>query len=423
MIRCCFSPNNATEYLKACNFLISRRTVEHWAVPIMTTENFLLPDKNTSKSDMRSIPSIDHGPDLYLEFQGQRLLNLASNNYLGLAGSEKMKEASVRAVEEFGTSSGASRLISGNYSLYTALEEALCRFKNTSAALVFGSGYAANLGILSTLAHRKCLVFSDRLNHASIIDGITLSRAAHVRYRHANPEHLEYLLAKKPVQAPKILITDTVFSMDGDKAPLPEILNLCKKYRVLTIVDEAHATGILGRGRGLVHEMGLQQEIDLHMGTFSKALGSYGGYAAGSRELVDLLVNRARSFIYSTSLPPAVVGASLEALQHVQAHPDQGQKLLEISCELRSHLQELGFDTGTSTTQIIPVIMKSSRAVLQAQAGLVQAGIYTGAIRPPTVPADSARLRLCLRADMTSKEMELVKKAFCKISTRQPLDE
>ena len=385
----------------------------------MTTANFPLPGKNTSEDDTRSIPSIDHGPDLYLELQGRRLLNLASNNYLGLAGSENMKQASIRAVEEFGTSSGASRLISGNYSLYTVLEEALCRFKNMSAALVFGSGYAANLGILSALAHRKCLVLSDRLNHASIIDGITLSRAAHVRYRHADPEHLEYLLGKKPVQTPKILITDTVFSMDGDKAPLPEILNLCKKYRVLTIVDEAHATGVMGRGRGLVHELGLQQEIDLHMGTFSKALGSYGGYVAGSKELVDLLVNRARSFIYSTSLPPAVVGACLEALQHVQANPEQGHELLGLSDKLRSFLQELGFDTGTSTTQIIPVIFKSSRAVLQAQAELVQAGIFAGAIRPPTVPADSARLRLSLRADMTRKEVELIKNAFHKISTKQ----
>jgi len=350
-------------------------------------------------------------------------LNLASNNYLGLAGSEKMKEASMRAVAQFGTSSGASRLISGNYSLYSALEDALCSFKETSAALVFGSGYAANLGILNALAHRKCLVFSDRLNHASIIDGITLSRAVHVRYRHADPEHLEYLLAQKPVQAPKILITDTVFSMDGDKAPLPQILNLCRKYRVLTIVDEAHATGILGRGRGLVHELGLQQEIDLHMGTFSKALGSYGGYVAGSKELVDFLINRSRSFIYSTSLPPAVVGASLEALQQVQDHPGQGQRLLELSSELRSFLQELGLDTGTSTTQIIPVIMKNSQAVLQAQAELIQAGIFAGAIRPPTVPADSARLRLSVRGDMARKEMELVKNAFRKIFTRQSRNE
>ena len=371
------------------------------------------------QSHERSIPAVDHGPDLYLDFQGQRLLNLASNNYLGLAGSKEMKEASIRAVKEFGTSSGASRLISGNYSLYTALEEELCRFKGTDAALVFGSGYAANLGILSTLAHRKCLVFSDRLNHASIIDGITLSRATHVRYRHADPEHLEYLLAQKPVQAPKILITDTVFSMDGDRAPLPEILNLCKKYRVLTIADEAHATGILGRGRGLVHELGLEQEMDLHMGTFSKALGSYGGYVAGSRELIDLLVNRARSFIYSTSLPPAVVGACLEALRQVQASPQQGEKLLDLSRQIRSFLQRLGFDTGKSTTQIIPVIMKKSRAVLQAREDLVRAGIYAGAIRPPTVPEDSARLRISLRGDMTHKELGLLKKAFSTISARQ----
>ncbi|WP_291323396.1 8-amino-7-oxononanoate synthase [Desulfonatronospira sp.] len=369
--------------------------------------------------ELRSIPEIDHGPDLYLQYRGQRLLNLASNNYLGLAGSQSMKKAALQAVEKFGASSGASRLISGNYSLYTRLEETLCRFKETQASLVFGSGYAANLGILSALAHRKCLIFSDRLNHASIIDGIILSRATHIRYRHADVEHLSYLLQKQSSQAPKILITDTVFSMDGDRASLIDIVELCKKHKVMSIVDEAHATGVLGRGKGLAGELGLNREIDLHMGTFSKALGSYGGYAACSRAIRELLVNRARSFIYSTSLPPAVTGACLEGLQQVLKNPEQGRKLLDIARDFRSFLQNLGFDTLRSTTQIIPVIMHSSTKTLQAQKELMQSGIYVAAVRPPTVPAGSARLRLSLRADMGDKEIEMARQALINLSCRK----
>jgi len=373
-------------------------------------------DQLKSGESFRSLPPIHLGHDLYLQYKGQKLLNLASNNYLGLAGTESMKTAAALAARNYGTSSCASRLISGNYSLYDELEQTLCRFKSTQAALVIGSGYSANLGILSSLANRKTLIFSDRLNHASIIDGIILSRATHVRYRHADPEHLAWMLTRNSEQSQKLLVTDTVFSMDGDRAPLAEIVRLCKQHRVFIIVDEAHGVGVLGRGRGLAAELGLEKEIDLHMGTFSKALGSFGGYVAGSRELIELLMNRARSFIYSTSLPPAVVGASLEALKLVDMEPQKGSELMYMSQKLNSFLRSLGFDTGNSSTQIIPVILKDSRTVLAAREKLMDLGVYAGAIRPPTVPAGTARLRLSLRWDMKKNEMDLIKKAFIQLA-------
>ena len=381
-------------------------------------------DRIRCEGHLRSIPDIDHGNDLYLmhkgkRHKGKRLLNLASNNYLGLAGSESLKQAAMRAVETFGVSSGASRLITGNYALYDELEQYLCSFKKTPAALVMNSGYAANLGIISSLADRKTLVFSDRLNHASIIDGIILSRAGHIRYRHSDPEHLEFLLQKAPEQAQKILITDTVFSMDGDRAALPELVLLCKKHKVAIIIDEAHATGLLGLGKGLAAELGLDQDIDVQMGTFSKALGSFGGYVAGSRELIDLLTNRARSFIYSTALPPAVVGANLEALRQVEAHPEKGKKLQFMAGDIRRYLNSLGYNTGSSTTQIIPVILGESRKTMQFQEKLKELGIYAGAVRPPTVARNSARLRLCLRADMDDPEIELIKNAFKELDISQ----
>ncbi len=372
-------------------------------------------DRIKREGHLRSIPNIDHGSDLYLMHTGKRLLNLASNNYLGLAGSESLKQAAIQSVQTFGASSGASRLITGNYALYGELEQSLRSFKKTPAALAMNSGYTANLGIISSLADRKTLVFSDRLNHASIIDGIILSRAEHIRYRHADPEHLEFLLQKAPEQAQKILITDSVFSMDGDRAPLSELVLLCKKHKVTLIIDEAHATGVLGLGKGLAADLGLDQEIDAHMGTFSKALGSFGGYVAGSRELIDLLTNRARSLIYSTALPPAVVGANLEALRQVEAHPEKGEKLLLMAEDIRLYLNNLGYDTGSSTTQIIPVILGESRRALRFQGKLMEMGIYAGAIRPPTVARNSARLRLCIRADMGDPEMELIKNAFKKL--------
>lgn len=373
-------------------------------------------DKLRAKNSLRRIPSeVDHGADLWLSCGPDKCLNLASNNYLGLAGRPDISRAAIEAIQEFGTSSGASRLISGQYRLYTELEKETARLKDQESALVLGSGYAANLCILTALAGRKTAVFSDRLNHASIVDGCILSRCRQIRYRHLDVEHLSHQLNKYKDHAEKLVVTDTVFSMDGDLAPLEDIVRLCREHGALLVVDEAHATGIFGRGRGLAAEMGLSSEVDVHMGTFSKALGSHGGYIAGKKDLIRLITTTARAFIYSTALPPAVIGAGLAAVEHVLAHPEEGKKLLQISREMAEFLREQGFASGPGDSQIIPVIIGANREALDAAGFLREKGLFLPAIRPPTVPENTARLRLSLRADMTGNELDMVKNAFLQL--------
>ena len=365
---------------------------------------------------LRSIPDLDHGADLYLNFQGKKLLNLASNNYLGLSQTDVLKKAASAAIKNQGTSSAASRLVTGNFSLYNKLENAVARFKAQEKALVIGSGYMANLCLMTSLAGRKALVFSDRLNHASIIDGITLSRARHIRYRHNDIEHLQYLLKKHASAAQKILVTDTVFSMDGDLARLEEIVTLCKNFNVFIVVDEAHATGVFGKGRGLAHALGLEKEIDIHMGTFSKALGSYGAYLAGAKECIDWITTTGRPFIYSTALPPGVIGANLAAIEFIAEHPETGNRLLEMSSHLRGKLKQLGFNVGDSASQIIPIILGDIETTLKAKEFLLKRGLYVAAIRPPTVPLNTSRLRLSLRADLKKEHLQQIVHVFEKLA-------
>ncbi|MFO7818254.1 MAG: 8-amino-7-oxononanoate synthase [Desulfovibrionales bacterium] len=369
-----------------------------------------------AENSLRCIPSdVDHGADLWLSCGPDKCLNLASNNYLGLAANPELSRAAIEAIQEYGTSSGASRLVSGQYRIYTELEKRTARLKDQEAALVLGSGYAANLCILTALAGRKTAVFSDRLNHASIVDGCILSRCRHVRYRHLDMEHLSYQLSRYKDHAEKIIITDTVFSMDGDLAPLEDIVRLCREHDALLVVDEAHATGIFGRGRGLAAEMDLASEVDVHMGTFSKALGSHGGYIAGKKDLIRLITTAGRAFIYSTALPPAVIGASLAAVEHVFTYPEEGKKLLQTSREIAEFLREHGFDSGPGDSQIIPVIIGANRETLDAAGVLREKGLFVPAIRPPTVPENTARLRLSLRADMTDSDLDMLKNAFLQL--------
>ncbi len=364
-------------------------------------------------SALRRIPErIDRGAELYLVQNGQRLLNLASNNYLGLADSHALVQAAADETIKHGTSSGASRLISGQYNTHTELEKQTAQLKRQESALVVGSGYAANLCILTALAGRKTAVFSDKLNHASIVDGCILSRCRQIRYRHLDVEHLSHQLKRYKDHAEKLVITDTVFSMDGDLAPLEDIVRLCREHDALLVVDEAHATGIFGRGRGLAAEMDLSSEVDVHMGTFSKALGSHGGYIAGSEDIIRFITTKGRAFIYSTALPPAVTGASLAAVEHVLAHPEEGKRLLQVSRHISDFLKEQGFDSGPGDSQIIPVIIGANHETLDAAGFLREKGLFLPAIRPPTVPENTARLRLSLRADMTGNELDMLKNAF-----------
>ena len=362
----------------------------------------------TIRSDgrLRELPDIENCKEKYMRIGGQLLLNLASNDYLGLSSSPVLAAAARDAITEYGASSGASRLVTGNNRLYMELEQELAGFKKQEAALVFNSGYTANLCLLATLADRHTLVFSDRLNHASIIDGITLSGAKHVRYRHNDMDHLATLLEKHKDHPHKLIITDSVFSMDGDLADLKTLVKLKQAYDCLLVIDEAHATGIFGHGRGLAHELGVDKDIDLHMGTFSKALGSFGGYVAGSRLLIDYLINAGRALIYTTSLPPATVAANLAAIRLVSQNPDQGLKLRTMARNLVTHLKNCGIDTGTTESHIIPVIIGANERTVQIQQQLHGMGIHVGAIRPPTVPQGTARLRLALRADLDADEFE-----------------
>lgn len=336
-----------------------------------------------------------------VELEGRQVLLLCSNNYLGLAEHPLLAEASAAAVRRFGASSGASRLVSGTMELHEELERALADFKGTESALLFNSGYAANTGIISALVGRGDLIFCDRLNHASIIDGSLLSGARLVRYPHNDLAALSALLEKRRGTGRCLIVTDGVFSMDGDLAPLAGLVELKRRHGALLMVDDAHGCGVMGKeGRGSAELLGVLSHIDVHMGTFGKALGSFGAYAALSGELRDLLVNRARSFIFSTSLPPAVLAASLAALELVRsAEGDRlRQRLVHNTNLFRAELRRAGFVLGEGSTQIVPVLTGGAERTMRFSGELLEEGLFVQGIRPPTVPAGACRLRCTVMA-------------------------
>lgn len=336
----------------------------------------------------------------------RKLLNLSSNDYLGLSQHPAIIEVMREALLSEGAGSGASRLVTGNRMPYSHLEEALAEWQNCEAALVFANGYMANSGVIGALVSRGDVVFSDRLNHASITDGVVLSRAEHARYRHNDMEHLRALLNKHQDRRRKLIVTDAVFSMDGDQAPLRELAALKREFGAMLMVDEAHSGGIYGkRGEGLCHELGLQDEVDIHMGTFSKSFGVYGAYICGSRMLMRWLVNKARPLIYSTALPPSITAGVLKALALVQEEHWRRERLFAASSSFRSLLEASGFKIGSGDSPIIPLIAGDNETALRFSGALESAGIAAAAIRPPTVPAGSARIRFSLSAAHTDKEL------------------
>ncbi len=342
-----------------------------------------------------------------ISIDGRIFLNFSSNDYLGLSGHPEVVWASRRHLESYGCGATASRLVSGTLHPHVELEEKLAAIKGYEAALVFGSGFLANVGIIASLAGRNDHIFADKLVHASIIDGISLSRANLKRFRHNDPDHLESLLRGCPASGRRLIVTESVFSMDGDIAPLAEIASLSNRYGAMTLVDEAHATGVFGpRGRGLIRECGLEGAINLSMGTLSKALGGYGGFVACSRRMRDLLVNRARAFIYTTALPPSVIGSALGALGVVEKAGDLGAELLGRATVFRKRLRDRGLDVLGSQSQIVPVLIGDNVAALAAAQRLKTRGILAVAIRPPTVPEGTARLRLSLTLDHTDHDLE-----------------
>lgn len=367
----------------------------------------------------RKRSDLEQGTELFVTSNSRRVLNLASNNYLGLAAHPALRQAAQKAITEYGTSSSASRLVSGNFRLLDTLENELCHFHGCQSALVLNSGYAANLAVCTALAGRHSVIFSDRLNHASISDGILLSRARHVRYRHGDMSHLLFQLKKYNQAGHKLLFTDSVFSMDGDLADLPALARICHDHNTLLLVDEAHATGIYGRGRGLSHELGLEKEVDVLTGTFSKALGSQGGYLRAKQSLVDMVVNAGRTCVFSTAPPPAVVGANLAALDLVAAHPEQGKELLTRSKQVRNAAREQGLQIS-GTSHILPVLLGGNEQTIASQRLLFEQGVLVAAIRPPAVPQGTARLRLALRADMRHDHIHLLLQGLASVAQHQP---
>jgi len=339
---------------------------------------------------------------------GKEALLLCSNNYLGLADHPRLKEAALEAVERYGTSSGASRLVSGTMELHSLLEERIARFKRTGAALVFNSGYAANSGIIPALVGKGDLVFTDRLNHASIVDGCLLSRATMVRYPHNDMAALRRLLERHETAGRRLIVTDGVFSMDGEMAPLGELAALKREFGALLMVDDAHGTGVLGEtGRGSAELQGVMADIDIHMGTLGKALGSFGAYAAASEEIIDYLANRARSFIFSTSLPPAVLAPSLAAIDLVDSPQGEAlrERLAHNTALFRDGVRAAGFDTMGSETQIVPLFVGGADETMAFTARLLEKGVFVQGIRPPTVPAGTCRLRCTLMATHTEEDL------------------
>jgi 8-amino-7-oxononanoate synthase len=312
----------------------------------------------------------------------------------------------MQAMERYGFGSGASRLISGTSPLHQALEDRIARFKGTEAALVFNSGYAANTGIIPAIAGAGDMILSDSLNHASIIDGCRLSKAEVKVFRHKDLGQVETFLKKGLNAKRKLIVIDGVFSMDGDIAPLQELVSLSEKYHAILMVDDAHGAGVLGKtGRGTVEHAGVSGRVHIQMGTLGKAFGSFGAYAAGNKDIIDLLINRARSFIYSTALPPSVCAASIAAIDIVQQEPERRERLWKNRNQFVNGLKSMGINTGASETPIIPIVIGDSGRTLKSAERLFECGIYAPAIRPPTVAADAARIRTTVTAAHTEDDV------------------
>ena len=340
-------------------------------------------------------------------YEGSEYLNLCSNSYLSLHTHPDVMKAAKDAIDEYGAGTCSSRSVSGSIDLYARLEDDVAAFKGYQRALIFSNGYLANMGIIATLAGTHDVIFSDELNHSSIIDSIRLSRARRVIYRHCDVEDLEKKIRREPVSTKKFVITETVFSMDGDVAPLAAIFRLKEKYDLHLIVDEAHATGVFGeRGRGVEELQGLAGLMDVQMGTFGKALGSFGAFALSDSLTIEYLVNRARTFMYTTALPASALGAARSALQLIREDGSFKKELWENIDYMRQGLHKLGFDLKQSEGPIVPIVVGEDSKAVRMQKMLLEQGIFLQAIRPPTVPAGTSRLRLTIVRGLTREDMD-----------------
>jgi 8-amino-7-oxononanoate synthase len=355
----------------------------------------------------RNLKAVESAQDTHIEIEGKTYLSFCSNNYLGLASHSSVVKAVKDAVEVYGWGAGASRLVSGNMTLHETLEKVISKFKRKEATIVFPTGYMANLGAISTLVSRGDLVVCDKLNHASIIDGCRLSGADFRVYAHCNMEKLENILKKSSKYNRILIVTDSVFSMDGDLAPLPDLVKISAKYNAMLMVDEAHGTGVFGEnGRGVVEHFNLGKEVDVVMGTLSKAIGSLGGYVSSDIELISYLRNKARSFMYTTALPPAVCAASIAGIKLIQENPSMRVSLWHNVRFIKDKLRLLNINTISSESQIIPILIGDTKKAVNISKLLYESGILIPAIRPPTVPVNTSRLRMTVMSSHTQSDLE-----------------
>lgn len=370
--------------------------------------------------ELRCVES-DQGPTLVLN--GREVINFSSNNYLGLANHPALCQAAKEAIDRYGCGSGASRLISGNMTLHEELEDKIAELKGTEAALVFNSGFQANTGIIPVLVGEGDVILSDALNHASIIDGCRLSRAKVTVYGHGDIDQLARGLSTAPHHSRKLIVTESLFSMDGDEAPLVDIVSLSEKHGAMVMVDEAHATGVYEpNGAGLIAKLAIGDRVLIQMGTLGKALGGFGAYIAGSKALRELLINRCRSFIFTTSLPPAVMAMSIAAIDLVKKEPERRQ-ILRNNCErLRSGLKECGYSLGNSQSQILPLLVGDATQCMKLSEQLLQDGIFAQGIRPPTVPEGTSRLRITLMATHTREHIDQALRVFKEVALNTNTD-
>jgi 8-amino-7-oxononanoate synthase len=364
----------------------------------------------------RELRTVEGEQDSSVVINGKRVLMFSSNNYLGLTNHPGLKKASMDAALYYGAGSGGSRLISGSMEVHRTLEKELALFKGTDGALLFSSGYHANVGAISALAGEGDLILSDELNHASIVDGCRLSRGKVRVYKHGDMISLKEILRRSSKFKKRLIVTDSVFSVDGDIAPLSDIVDLAEKYSALVMVDDAHGTGVLGdKGRGAIEHFGLEGKVEIQMGTLGKALGSFGAYIAGSEDLIHYLVNKARSLLYTTALPPSVCGSALAALRILGERPELVSQLRNNANYFRKGMRDLGYPIPESGTPILPLILRDPFVTMNMARSLFDEGVYVQGIRPPTVPEGTSRLRITLMASHTREQLDFGLRAFKKI--------
>lgn len=381
--------------------------------------NIALKIEELKKEGVYRTLSVNQSPsEAVINLNGKKVINLCSNNYLGFANHPRLKKAAVNAINDYGVGAGAVRTISGNMQIHEDLDQKIAQFKKEEAALVFQSGFLANLGVIQAITDAGDLIVSDSLNHASIIDGIRLSKADRAIFPHNDMKALEEILKEKRNNYNEVLIiTDGVFSMDGDIANLPEIVRIAKKYDAKTYVDDAHGSGVLGdRGRGTVDYFNLHGQVDYIMGTLSKAIGVVGGYVCGSKEMRDYLLHRGRPLLFSTTLMPAAAGAAIEAFNMLEESNEYSEKLWENTKYFQENLKQLGFSLGNTKTPITPLMIYDEAKTMEFARLLLERGVYTSGIVFPTVPRGTARIRMMVSSDHSKDNLDFAIKQIFEVS-------